>query len=314
MEKFYESPHMVKQFKLNSKAIQALYNKEYILSIWKDHITLECPHKNPKDAANARNNLLLLHNFVFEYFETHIEKIIGIKTAESSEFQVILLDNRETPMSVISTLFTLCNMKKEFWGCTIYTSQKSTEYYKKYLDTFANIVHLDELDNISTFHIDQYNAIFKSTKFWKSMKASKCLVIQNDGFILREGVEEFLKFDYVGAPWVDVPEKSYLKNNVNSQMVGNGGLSLRSVSKMIEITEKCIDEKNFLFFHNINMLPEDVYFCKCLTKMVDSIMPSTAEASKFSSEELCHDNSIGVHRIWSYHSAEVVIKWFKSLI
>ena len=47
--------------------------------------------------------------------------------------------------------------------------------------------------------------------------------------LLKSGIEEFLKWDYIGAPWEKPKEGCF---------VGNGGLSLRTRDKMIEITEK----------------------------------------------------------------------------
>jgi hypothetical protein len=187
-------------------------------------------------------------------------------------------------------------------------------YYKKYLDHVAEIVHLEELDDITTFHIDIYNNILKNSKFWRSLRAKKCIVVQNDGFIVREGAEEFLKYDYVGAPWADASGNEYLRDHVNSDMVGNGGLSLRSVSKMIEITDKYVDEKRILFFHNINYIPEDVYFCKYLKKLENACMPDKVTANKFSSEETCNSKSVGIHRLWSYHSTDVLTLYFKTVL
>ena len=312
--KFYESPHLVKQFKINAKSMHALYNKEYVCSIWKEHLKLECPYTSEGNMAMALNNILLLPNFVNGYFEKYAEKINCIKTNCTSEYQVVLLDNRETPMSVISVIMTLSNLKKEYWGCKVFTSSKCMAYYQKYLENMAEIIYLEELDDISTFHIDIYNDILKSSKFWKSLRAKKCLIIQNDGFIVREGAEEFLKFDYVGAPWANGSGNEYLRDHVNVDMVGNGGLSLRSVPKMIEIAEKYVEEKRLLFFHNINYIPEDVYFCKYLKKIDNVLLPDTATANLFSSEETCNSKSLGIHRLWSYHNTDVLAMYFKTIL
>ena len=271
---FYESLHLVKQFKIYAKSIHSFYNKDFVLSIWKEHLTYDCPYKN----KNPKNNILLLYNFVYGYLEKNFEKINSIKTNCTSDYQVVLIDNRESPLSLVSVMITLSNLKKEFWGCKIYTSSKAMPFYKKYLEHIAEIVHCEELDVDGVFHIDMYNSLLKTSKFWRSLNAKKCLIIQNDGFIVREGAENYLKYDYVGAPWADAPDNKYLKEKVNSEMVGNGGLSIRNISKMIEITETYLPEKNHLFFHNLIYTPEDVYFCKCLQKINRAILLDTTTA------------------------------------
>jgi hypothetical protein len=51
----------------------------------------------------------------------------------------------------------------------------------------------------------------------------RCLVVQWDGYVVNPGSwsDEFLAYDYIGAPWRNLPE---------SLAVGNGGFSLRSSS------------------------------------------------------------------------------------
>ena len=93
-------------------------------------------------------------------------------------------------------------------------------------------------------------------------------------------------------------------------MVGNGGLSIRNVSKMIEITEKYQVEKNILFFKNICKIPEDVYFTRYLVKE-KAKLPNLEIAAKFSSEQIVYLKSIGTHKCWQYHGSSVVKQFFK---
>lgn len=54
-----------------------------------------------------------------------------------------------------------------------------------------------------------------------------CLLFQNDGYILdgSKWTDEFLKYDYIGAPW---PAKTHYTKDGQEIRVGNGGFSLRS--------------------------------------------------------------------------------------
>ncbi|MDX2001691.1 MAG: DUF5672 family protein [Chitinophagales bacterium] len=75
--------------------------------------------------------------------------------------------------------------------------------------------------------IKDYNQLLMSTAFWQPLtKYERILMFQTDSAILRIGVEEFLQWDYVGAPW---PFR---------HRGGNGGFSIRNPKAMIAAIEK----------------------------------------------------------------------------
>lgn len=56
-----------------------------------------------------------------------------------------------------------------------------------------------------------------------------CLVVQNDGFPLRSGLDEFVgKWDFIGAPYVGLSWWKQLFSRLTNYHVQNGGFSLRS--------------------------------------------------------------------------------------
>jgi len=127
---------------------------------------------------------------------------------------------------------------------------------------------------VENLTIDDYNELLKSREFYHYIPTETFLVFQTDTAICgedRELLDQFLQYDYVGAPWKDA--------------VGNGGLSLRKKSKMLEIIDKCPKGKE----------NEDVYFAN---PCVDIYKPSIDEAKLFSVELLYSDRSFGVHKPW----------------
>jgi hypothetical protein len=309
INKLYSSPHVVKQFKDNCKIIRIIHNEYFFKLAWKDHIQFVCPHND----YVMRNNILLYYNFITQYFYKNLEKLVSIKMNGESSTHVILIDNRPNPLSIISAYFTMANLKKDNWGFKLFTSNSAVEYYKEYLGKYAEIIPLNELSNDAKFHIDIYNDILKNSQFWEDLHLEKCLIIQDDGIIFREGAENFLEYDYIGAPWVEGPGNEYLKEHVNPNMVGNGGLSIRNVAKMIEITKKYEQEKSILFFKNVNRIPEDVYFCKFLVKEKAHI-PTVEIAAKFSSEQIGSLQSLGCHKFWIYHHPNIVEQFFNEIL
>jgi hypothetical protein len=164
-------------------------------------------------------------------------------------------------------------------------------------ETFVNdIIAAKRTDRITTVNIgrsnltkEEYSAYMMSTEFLHKVPTETFLIFQTDSMICadqKNTIEQFLKYDYVGAPWKEIP-KEYERRGT---LVGNGGLSLRRKKKMLEILEKCpVSPSN---------VPEDVFFAlPC--PAVRIYKPSASIAKEFSIEMVYSDKSWGIHRAWN---------------
>ena len=117
----------------------------------------------------------------------------------------------------------------------------------------------------------------------KYFKTTHCLVVQADSFVVNHKLwkDEFLKYDYIGAPWSDkLVVNQNLVLNVKKNPVGNGGFSLRS-RKLVQATAK-IDYDSLKF----PLKSEDVIICHYLyDKMIE-------EGVKFAPPKLAAQFSI----------------------
>ena len=150
------------------------------------------------------------------------------------------------------------------------------------LSKHVNRISLINL-NVDNLTIDDYNNLLKyNKKFYSYIPTETFLIFQTDSIIFKKYkhvINNFLHYDYVGAPWNHFP---YNKN----EYVGNGGLSLRKKSKMLEIMKK----------QGKNDYPEDVYF-SCYDS-VSIHKPTFNDASLFSIEEIFSEMSFGCHKPW----------------
>lgn len=167
------------------------------------------------------------------------------------------------------------------WGFIIFHGNNNKEFVENIL--FNNLsqfkYRIDKIIQLDTDNLtsSQYSNICKSPYLYKCINTEILLIFQTDTMILNKDIiNDFLKYDYVGAPWMN-------------KMVGNGGLSLRRKSKMIEITEKV----NPQFTDH-----EDNYFC--YQSAVYLNRPSFEEAQLFSVETIFHEKSFGIHACWKY--------------
>ncbi len=120
------------------------------------------------------------------------------------------------------------------------------------------------------------------------ISTSHALIIQWDGYITNPNSwsDEFLKYDYIGAPW---------EFHSDSFRVGNGGFSLRSKRLL-----KALQDPEIVEHH-----PEDVVICRKYRNLLESrygITFATGEiARRFSFESTPPTSPLpfGFHGIWN---------------
>jgi hypothetical protein len=153
--------------------------------------------------------------------------------------------------------------------------------------------------NIDNVDINQYSKLLTDIDLWNKFNGEKILIYQEDSIIFNKNIIQFLKYDYVGAPWPH-------GQNDNTKLVGNGGFSLRSKSVMIKVIKKIslTDTKynsstlNYMKKCNITVPPEDVYFSK---NIIDFSLGNVADwdtATQFSTESIVNYDSFGGHNFW----------------
>jgi len=122
---------------------------------------------------------------------------------------------------------------------------------------------------------DSYSSLLCTKAFWLQIPHEKILIFQHDSMLLKAGIESFLRWDWVGGPswW-----QGY-----------NGGLSLRSRSKMIAVVEKCRYAGD----------SEDMYFHRNIKRVGGSIAPIEV-ARKFCCEAHFHLGTLGYHGIHNF--------------
>ena len=163
----------------------------------------------------------------------------------------------------------------------------------KSIDRDIKIIKLNH-ENLTQ---NEYNKLLLTTNFWKMFNGEKLLIYQEDSCIFKNNIDDFLEWDYIGAPW----PKEY---NINKNGVGNGGFSLRSKSIILECFKH--DEKKinvspvvskYMNDNNLPRLPEDVFFTNMMEYNNIGKLADWETGKKFSSESF-HEESFGGHQFW----------------
>ena len=116
----------------------------------------------------------------------------------------------------------------------------------------VNIPHLGSTEEYSRFCLEDLH--------WY-VDTPHVLIVQYDGFVLHPESwrNEFLDFDYIGAPWHIIPwniEMGHFDASMRGKdIVGNGGFSLRS-KRLLEASSGLVKNGTITQSH-----PEDVAYC-----------------------------------------------------
>lgn len=149
---------------------------------------------------------------------------------------------------------------------------ETIEQHEKFLPKGTDVYWIknEEINSIR-----DYNQLLLSKRLWRNIQSDRVLLFQWDSFLLKEGIEDFLQWDYIGAPW---------RFQAHG---GNGGLSIRNPKMMLEI----IDKVNWTGTPN-----EDIVYCNYMFENGMNLAPRE-ECEKFSVESIFKLGTFGGHAI-----------------
>lgn len=270
--------------------------------IWSQFIKKQCPVKanTPKTAE------LLNTRFIMLYMIVYLRKALEYKVVKAAPNSVIVLDNRKDTGTIMSLLVTLTNLDAG-WNVIFFCTDNNLDFVTRLLPT-VNTIKMQNYPKRG-FFIEQYNRLMKTSAFWRGVQAQKCLLIQNDGTLVRPGLEKHkvFEYDYAGAPWRNHP---YLYEATKGNFVGNGGLTLRNPRECATTCDKHAIERLQVY----NMCPimseaEDVFFSRRMTKVAPFDV-----AHEFSMEQHTSPNALGYHRFWVYHPVEFTTQFYEKVL
>lgn len=232
--------------------------------------------------------------YKFNYFMKHIALP---KIKKKSFYEAVFIEFRILPHIEFIIRNAILKLGSE-WSFTIICGIDNYEYMysiSKNIDKNINIICLDYTNLLP----EDYNNLLTSESFWNILTGEKILIYQEDSLIFRNNIKPFLTYDFVGAPFTK-------SSNDTPNCVGNGGLSLRTKMKMIEIIKKFRLEDlklnsstiAYMQLMNLNVAPEDVYFSKNMQEFNIGDVADWDTAYKFSSEQVFNSESFGGHKFW----------------
>ncbi len=241
--------------------------------------------------------------FILLSLLSHINNQRQPFTSYNIKYTAIIIEPREHQALEFVLKNFIFNLSDE-WQFLIFHGNNNKQYIENILNAhFQNeITRIQLIDlQVDNLSIQEYNKLLFSKEFYNTIPTELFLLFQTDTMLFTENVNkinDYFQYDYVGAPWV---EKEW---NKNTDKIGNGGLSIRRKSKMLEVLDKCEISEN---------VPEDVYFSTLFCDKVKLNKPSIEKSKEFSVEQVYSENPIGAHKPWIYGSYDKLSEKYTDL-
>lgn len=271
---------------MSSENVNAYYNKteEY------------CNIMNIKTNDFFGNPKEEFRYFCYKYLD-YIRFIDLPTIKQNNYYEAVLIEFRCLPH--LEFLIRNCIDKLgDKWSHTVVCGLNNYDYIHKIVKSMDRDIKIIKT-NFENLLQNDYSEYLMTKKFWNLFYGEKILLYQEDTCIFKYNIDDFLKWDYIGAPWLKT-------QNDTPNCVGNGGLSLRSKSCMIKVLDRItyqdtrFNSSTIEYMRNIKLMvpPEDVYFSKNMQDLDIGNVADWDSAHNFSMESVLNDNSFGVHGVW----------------
>lgn len=252
--------------------------------------------KNIFKNITVQNNKIRYRTLCLEHID-YIRKIQLNNIQQSSIYESVLVEFRILPHIEFIIRNTIHKLGDK-WSHTIICGNINYDFMNNLcskINTNIKIIKLN-YDNLTQ---NEYSNLLCTTDFWELFIGEKILIYQEDSCIFKQNIEEFIQWDFIGAPFTK-------KGNNTPNKVGNGGFSLRTRKIMLDVinkikledTEICSSTLDYMKSVGLKDCPEDIYFCKNMLQFNIGKVAEWNAAFDFSTELVYNPNSLGGHCFW----------------
>ena len=231
-------------------------------------------------------------NYWCKWLELFYNKVKNMKTiymtSDINNFKktAVIIEPRKHPLLKYVLYNFMYFLSPKGWKFQIFCGTDNKEWLEEELQELKDEISIYQLP-YSNLNEVMYNILLTNSGFWKSIYGSPeyVLIFQTDCLIFKDDIEDYFKYDMIGAPWKHSPYRGC-----------NGGFSLRNRKEMIKVCEE-----NTYKYEN-----EDGWFS--YTNADKLKLPDLKDKMKFSMETLYSPNSTGMHAAYKHHFEEDIVK------
>ena len=267
-----------------SYTISFLVSFQFFIYIWtvKSNITM---------FISKRSYFYLTSLFIYFIIIITLHRLLfvpqfnfNINNAYQSKYSylALIVDDRTTHQ-VINAILNILKYLPNDWKIQMIIPVENWSFYNS--SSLSSLIQNNrifftplELPRTDFSGHEYINLILTSASFWRQVEGEKVLYFQFDSVICSNSsykLTDFLDYDYIGAPW-------------STGGCCNGGFSIRSRTKMIELFE------NFPIRYQLHVTNEDVWIYRHLAQVNGRIAPNSL-AKQFSVESIYFPRPFAVH-------------------
>jgi len=230
----------------------------------------------------------------------HIEniKLVELPTIHLNlKYEAVLVDFRIIPHVEFIIRNNIIKLGSE-WSFTVICGNLNYDFMLNLCKSISLNIKVIKMNHDNLTPSD-YSLVLSSLEFWNLLIGEKIIIYQDDSIIFKNNVNDFINWDYIGAPF-------YKHNNTTPNSVGNGGFSLRTKQCMIDVINKInINDTimaqsviKYMLRTNSTVNPEDIYFSQNMQEHNIGIVADWDSAFKFSTESINNTDSFAGHGFW----------------
>ena len=244
--------------------------------------------QSPQD-INAALNIRRKH------VETHLSTLKALDfraIPPKSDRFATFIDFKRSPYTEFALRNVMCFLGED-WGLQIFVPPKMAPWVGRIVKDWK-YVHINTL-RVGSYGTGQdlLNGRLREPGLWRTMRGEWQLIFNADSMLCCKNLDEYLQYDYVGAPWPDDVISPWCR-------VGSGGLSLRRRRAMLDVCERCNNNPWAIG-------PEDAFFSINLhLSPARYRLPTVATARRFCVEHLYYPRPFAMHRSWLYIDAHKI--------
>ena len=150
--------------------------------------------------SNEESNTIW-KQFLLEEYVKHVGYIPFI--SNETDYYAVIIEPRslsEIFTAIKTTMFYLNESNSIIkWGLQIFHGTDNYNFIYDVTKEWGEIEYTNI--GVENFTHMEHSRYMETPEFWEKVKGKKVLIFQADSMIIRHGIDEFLEYDYVGAPW-----------------------------------------------------------------------------------------------------------------
>ena len=218
------------------------------------------------------------HDLLRSYGKKHQNNPVLKNIPEHSEKVAYIIEPRKNTILLDILINYITLLAPEGWAFHVFHGNLNQEMVEDFSQK-VNKIHLHNL-NVDNLSLLEYNQLGLSYEFYEKLPGTHLLHFETDTILTSGELDDYMQYDYIGAPWLD---------NCDPRIhgkVGNSGFSLFKKQEIIRVLKENYQNQSIAM---------DIFFAD-----QDLKFPSVDIAKTFSVEGVYYKNPIGYHKPWSY--------------